>query len=228
MDDLAQQAISYALKSDWTAAKNTNLSILKNNKSDISALNRLAKAYSELGETQKAIAIAKKVLALEPYNKIALKSLEKWNVVKKGKIVPSGPFSAKGFIEEPGKTKIIGLMHLGDPKLLASLDCGDEVDIDTHAHRATIVTQDGKHIGRLPDDLSLRLKKLITYGNKYMVSIKSIEKNDVKIFIKELEKAPKVKNISSFTTEKIDYIAFTPPELIHSSKIEHGVDEEDD
>jgi hypothetical protein len=82
-------------------------------------------------------------------------------------------------------------------------------------HKANIVTSDGKYIGRLPDNLYARLKELMKYGNKYAVYIKSVEKNDVKVFIRETKRSDKVSDIPSFPAEKIDYISFTPPELIH-------------
>ncbi len=37
----------------------------------------------------------------------------------------------------------------------------------------------------------------------------------MKVFIREVKRPNNYFNVPSFTSEKIDYISFTPPELIH-------------
>src|SRR3989344_7929245 len=211
--NLAQEAISKALAGDWKKALKINKIILTETPNDVDALNRTARAYVELGNLDKARKTSQKVLKLDPFNSIASKALEKWKSLKKGDTYISKPTHPQFFLEEPGKTKVVSLMHLGSTKVLAKLDSGDEVQFNTHSHRVSIITDDGKYIGRLPDDLSARLKKLIEYGNEYKVFIKSIDKNDTKVFIREVSRAKKLSDIPSFTSERIDYISFTPPEL---------------
>jgi tetratricopeptide (TPR) repeat protein len=217
-NDLAQKAVNRALAGDWENALKINKKILKDDTKDIDALNRIARAHAELGNLTAARKAARKVLAIDHFNTIAKKSLEKWRGLKKGETLKSGPSSAKTFIEEPGKTKIVGLLHICDAKLLAKLDAGDKVAINTHGHRVTISTLGGKYIGKLPDDLSAHIRKLIKYGNKYEAFIKSIEPKDVKVFIREIERSERLADIPSFSTEKIEYISFTPPELVHKKE----------
>lgn len=216
--DLAQEAIALALRGKWKEAIAVNKQILKKDSKNVDALNRLARALKELGNINEAKIIAKKVLKIDSFNSIALKALEKWKTLKKGETYLSGPADPKIFLEEPGKTKIVGLLFLGSPKLLAKLDAGDEVKLNTHSHRVSVTTADGKYIGRLPDDLSARLKKLIELGNTYLVFIKSIDKSEVKVFIRESKRVEKLGDFPSFSPEKIDYISFTPPELIHKKE----------
>jgi hypothetical protein len=104
---------------------------------------------------------------------------------------------------------------LGESKIFANLDPGEEVKLFSYAHKVSINTLDGKYIGCLPDDLAARLRNLVKSGNKYQVLMKSVDPKEVKVFIRELEKGPKVQDIPSFPTEKIDYVSFTPPELVH-------------
>jgi len=224
--ELAQKAISLALKGCWKEAIATNQEILKVKKDDVDALNRLARAYSEVGNLTKAKKTAQNVLKIDPFNSIATRSLEKWKDLKKGETYTSHPSSVETFLEEPGKTKICSLLFLGDKNTIGKLDSADEVKIDTHSHRLSICTLDNKYIGRLPDDLSARLKKLIKLGNEYCVFIKSIDKGEVKVFIKETKREKKISDIPSFSAEKVDYITFTPPELIHD-KAELNDDDED-
>lgn len=218
MSDLAQQAILSALSCEWDKAVVINEEILKEDPCDVDALNRLARAQAELGKFTKARETAQKVIKLDPFNNIALKSLSKWKNLHKGKKYSSSPTNAHTFLEEPGKTKIVSLMHLGSEKILAGLDAGDEVLLNTHSHRVAVTTFDGKYIGRLPDNLSVRLKKLINMGNTYQIFIKLITCSEVKVFIREIKRSPKLSDVASFSGEKIDYVSFTPPELVHKKE----------
>lgn len=213
--NLAQEAISAALAGEWEKALELNKEILKENKKDVDALNRTARAYAELGDIKKAKKTAQKVIKIEPFNKIAERAHKKWKGLRSGSSSVSGPSSAQAFLEEPGKTKIVSLLHLGASLVLAKLDSGDEVELVPHRHRVSVNTKDGKYIGRLADDIAARLRKLIRAGNEYQVLVKSIEDDELKIFIRETKRAEKIANIPSFSSEKIDYVSFTPPELVH-------------
>lgn len=214
--NLAQKAISFALKGEWEKASELNKQIIKDNPKDIDALNRLARSYAELGDIKNAKLTARKSLKIDPFNNIALKSLEKWKTLKKGESIQTKSPSAQSFLEEPGKTKLVNLLHVCGADILAKLDAGDEVKINTYGHRITITTHDGKYIGKLPDDLSAHMRKLIKFGNEYSAFIKNIDtKGLIRIFIKEIKRGEKLADIPSFTSEKIDYISFTPPELVH-------------
>lgn len=226
--DLAQKAVSVAISGKWEEALKLNKEILKTNPKDVDAHNRLARAFAELGNLPKAKSTANKVLKIDPFNSIAIKSLEKWKDLKAGETYKSGPSSPQAFLEEPGKTKIVSLIHLGDQKVLAKLDSGDEIRLNTRSHRISVSSTDGKYIGRLPDDLSARLRKLIKYGNEYQSYIKSADSKEVKLFIRETKRAEELSDIPSFSSEKIDYISFTPPELVHKKEtFEDEVEDEE-
>ena len=218
--DLAQEAINAALTGDWKKAIELNKLLLEKDPKDVDALNRLARSYAETGKITKARSLAEKVIKIDSFNTIAAKSLQKWKTlkIKNNGVFTTGTSSAQFFLEEPGKTKIAALVHAGDSSQLATLDSGDEVHLNNHGHRASITTPDGKYVGRLPDDLSSRLRKLLSYGNKYRVFIKSIDKKEVKVFIREIYRSPKQGDIPSFSSEKLDYVSFTPPELVHSKQ----------
>jgi len=217
-DNLAQQAVSAALSGDWQKAIEINKKILITEKEDVDALNRLARAYCDIGDISKARETAKKVLVIDSFNPIASKSLEKWKGLKKGDTTKTKQLNADAFLEEPGKTKVISLVCLGDRKLLAKIDSGDEVKVTSHAHRTCITTEDGKYIGRFADNLAARLRTLIQSGNEYKAYIKYIDTKEVKIFIREMHRSNKFRDTPSFPPEKIDYISFTPPELVHDKE----------
>jgi len=218
IEQKAREAIIAALAGDWEKALRLNEEIIKEDPENIEALGRLARAYSEIGDIKNAKITAKKVLSIDPYNIIAKKCLERWRKLRPKENYKSTSLKADLFIEEPGKTKIVTLNYPGNPKTLAKLDAGDEIKLNSHGHRIIITTSDDEYIGRLPDDINSRLKKLINLGNEYQAYIKSIDNNEVKIFIKEIKKSKKTKEIPSFTVEKLDYISFTPPELVHNKE----------
>jgi len=211
----AQIAITFALLGKWNEAVKANLEIISDNPDDTDALNRLARAYWELGKISEAESVTQKVLKIDPVNPIAMKCAEKWKSAEAGIAHTPNPTSTETFLEEPGKTKLITLLNLGDTKAFVNLDPGEEVKLASHAYKVSINTLDGKYIGRLPDDLAARLRNLIKAGNKYQVLMKSVDPKEITVFIRELERGPKAPDIPSFPTEKIDYVSFTPPELVH-------------
>lgn len=204
---LAQKAINAALQGNWEQAVKINLEILNLVPNDIDSLNRLAKAYAETGQIENAKKTAQKVLKIDPVNTIATRSFDKWQSIKDGVITPKNIASSESFLEDPGKTKIVPLINPGEDQVLASLDSGDTVKLAIHPHSVAIVTQDNKNVGKLPDDLAARLKNLIKSGSKYEVIIKSVNAKEVTVFIRS--------DTFSFPTEKIEYVSFTPPELVH-------------
>ncbi|MFH1863685.1 MAG: tetratricopeptide repeat protein [bacterium] len=193
--ELAQKAILAALKGEWEEAVKYNKGILKEYPNDIQTLNRLAKAYCELGKANQARAYCKKVIKIDPFDSIAKRNLDNWRDLKISQKNPNSSSCATDFIEEPGKTKLILLLHTGDPKTISKLSAGDEVELSPYSHRVSVNTKDNKYIGRLPDDLSARLKKCIKLGSSYKVLIKSVENRNIKVFLRETQRGKSVRNL---------------------------------
>jgi len=91
--NLNQQAIDAALDSKWELALKLNKQIIRLDSLNIDALNRMAKAYIELGKGNLAKKFYSEVLKIDPYNPIALKNLK---IIKSCK--PNGNFSFKSII----------------------------------------------------------------------------------------------------------------------------------
>lgn len=224
---LAQRAIDLALKGEWEEAIKINLQILDETPDDVDALNRLARAYAETGKIGKAREAAGDVLKIDPFNPIAQKGLDRWSTAKNGhKNGHTHIVSSEMFLEESGKTKIVSLINTGESKLLATLDPGVEVKIMCYPHKVSVVTHDDKYLGKIPDDLAARLRMLVKAGNKYNVLIKSVDTKEVAVFIRETERGAEAPNMPSFPTEKIEYVSFTPPELVHKDGLENSPHEE--
>lgn len=222
MEDLSQYAISCALKGEWNEALKANFQILKllGDECEVDVLNRIARAYAETGQTKKAISIAKKVIKIDPFNSIAQKTLERFTTLESTKSFRTKTSSKSliSFLEETGKTKIIPLINITDAKTLLSLDCGDELNLAFSNHTVSVNTPDGKYVGKLPDDLAHRLVRLHKEGNKYSACVKSTKSHEIKIFIREVERANHIQHLHSFPTEKLYYSAFTAPEIVHKKK----------
>src|SRR3989304_6381000 len=77
IESLTRLAIMAAASLNWEVAAKINQKRLKIADTSVETLNRLAKAYISLGETQKAQKYYKKALGLDPYNVIAKRNLEK-------------------------------------------------------------------------------------------------------------------------------------------------------
>lgn len=182
--ELAQKAINAALNCQWDQAVETNSLILHLEPDNVDALNRIAKAYYELGDIKKAQKASNKVLKIDPFNGIAIKCIKKWQGIRTPQNGTTSHTSPLAFLEEPGKTKMVKLIHVGDTKVITNLDCGDEVALTPHSHSVSVTTLDGKYIGKLPDDLAVRLINRMKNGSKYQTLVKSAQADDVKIFIR--------------------------------------------
>lgn len=209
---LAQKAVAMAMAGNWEEALKLNKQIITLTPNDTEALNRLARCFYETFKVDDAVNTTKSVLKIDPTNNIAQKCLLRWKNVKPGKNRTTGLKAAEFFLEESGKTKIVALMNLGSPEIFKTLDSGQEAKLSAYAHKVSICDMDGKYIGRLPDDLAARLRGLLKEGCKYQVLIKSVDSKNVSVFIRELDNST---GITSFPPEKIDYVSFTPPELVH-------------
>lgn len=198
---LANLAIKYALSQNWKEAILTNLKLINQNAEDVAALNRLAFAYIKSGNLTSAKSTYKKVLKLDKFNPIALKNL-KWlsNLVDQDiKQDPTISPTPSVFLEEPGKTKIVTLVHLAPAQVICNLTSSQKVFLNPRKHAIEIRDSNKSYIGALPDDLSHRLLKFIRSGNTYDVYIKNVAKNSITIFIREINRGKKFINIPSFS-----------------------------
>lgn len=219
------KAIKAALNSSWIEAISLNKQILKNNPKDIGALNRLGFAYLETEQIIKSQAIYKKVLLLDPYNPIAIRNIKR--IIdfhkRKGQSCKGNQISAMPmvFLEEPGKTKVISLVKIASKSVLSQFRPCDPLIIQPKKHFIVVVDTSNKYVGILPDDISFKLLDLISKGNKYDAYVRSVSKNSIIIFLKEVFRSPKIKNISSFS-KKSEICSHKQP----NKNIDYGKDEE--
>ena len=184
MHEIYDKAIKAALTNDWEMAVEINLEILSTTPHDIGALNRLGHAYTELGQKDAAKHIYNQVLEIDKYNTVAIRNLKLLPHQHNGNEPIS--LAEEDFIELPGITKSSPLIKVANRNVLLSLVCKQQLKLVPHARLISVIIQNGVSIGCLPDDLSLRLKKLLQSGYTYSVCLKCASDNSAIIFIREL------------------------------------------
>lgn len=221
--DLNQKAIRQALNGQWREAIKSNQEIIKINPKNIDALCRLAKAYFEAGETKLSYCAYKKILKMDRFNPIAKKYLslfKKKEHVNTNNIKNNNKVDPKMFLSEPGKTKIVSLVKLGLSKVILNLSINEAVKIRAKKHFIAVYNTSNYYLGRLPDDLSLRLIKLINNGNQYKAVVQSFSEKKLLIFIKEKKQSRQNTGIPSFPISKDDYQFFIPQSIFNREPLE--------
>lgn len=199
MDILESSAIDAFLTSDWEKALKLNKKILQNDPNDIQALNRFSFVCLKLGQKEKAKKGFSLVLKLDPLNSVAKRNLEfiKSNPTNlKGEAIIHGGTDA--FLEEPGKTMTVKLVRLAPWSNLCQVQVGENLSLSSKRRLVAITRMKTIYLGSLPEDLSARLLVLIKAGNEYGVLAKSVSKNSLVIFLRELVRCPEFSHIPSF------------------------------
>ncbi len=211
--NLKDEALAAAVELRWEDAIRINREILQNSEEDSDTINRLAFAYAQTGNTTQALKEYKRVLTIDPYNLITKKNIERLKscASSKKKEQPNGiVFVAPDrFLEEPGKTKIVDCVNIAPTNAISQLHSGEELLFKSKKHGVELRRKcDNTYVGALPDDIAFRINHLMSAGNTYCVHVKSMSKNCISVFIRELSRAKALKNQPSFIG-KTSYIPYS-------------------
>ena len=113
--------------------------------------------------------------------------------------------------EEPGKTKIVECVNTAPLAVLSTVSPGEEISLKAKNHVVEVRNQHNTYLGALPDDLSFRLIKFLAVGNTYQALVKSVRKNSLVVFLRELTRGKRFATQPSFTTTAL-YVPFTKVE----------------
>lgn len=203
----AESAINAALSQNWKEAVRMNLILLKADKSDINALNRLGYAYIQNGQIKLAKAAFQKVIKLDQYNQIALKHTKKLGSVKTNVTQPAVTsrvsVSPLSFLEEPGKTKIVAGVNLAPAETISALSPGMEVSLKPRNHCVEVRSLEGIYVAALPDDISFKLLKLIASGYRYQTIVKSVDKKSLVMILRETSRGKRFADQPSFSSAMV-------------------------
>jgi hypothetical protein len=161
-----------------------------------------------MDKVQEANKIYKKVLKIDPINTIANKNLKRLTKVKKKPKNNLGEqfFSSEEvFLEEPGRTKLVRLTRLASPSVLAQQDNGDPVSLIVKKRFVNVVDVSQNYLGVIPEDLSQKLIRFINGGNQYQGFVKSVDRQKLEVFIKEISRSKKFSTTPSFPQGKASF-----------------------
>jgi hypothetical protein len=203
----SREAIALALKGQWREAVAVNKSIIEVFANDIEALNRLGRAYMELGEYGEAEAAYRRTLDVDSYNAIAQKNLQRLALLKKAKgskqpVVHK--LEPQVFIEEIGKAGVVQLVDLASADTLARVVAGDVVNLKVKGNNLAVETPRGGYLGNVEPKHGQRLIRLIKGGNKYSAAIVSSTDKAVSVIIRETYQHPNQIGQLSFPTRGIE------------------------
>lgn len=186
---LADTAIASATRGDWEAAVEANRQLLEIGP-DTDAYNRLGKALAELGRNDEALDAYRHALARDATNRIAERNVARLQVLIDGRARSQGngkpeKASAASFIEEMGKTGHARLVNLAPSKRLAPLSPGDAIELSLDGDQLLARVGD-VDVGHVEPRVGNRLAKLIRGGNRYEAAITTMDRDDVRIIVREV------------------------------------------
>ena len=238
LESKAQEAIEAALSQHWQKALDLNIELAKEYPEDVDTLNRLARAYFELGEISKAKENYNKVLKIDAYNSIAEKNLKNLDSIKK-KTIKNKPSEDELqrdvdpdiFLEEAGKTKVINLEDLAMPAVLASLKTGDRLNLDPQRNNVIVHSGEGKRLGKIESTWSTNIAKAIRAGSKFVALVKSVQIKSgssqvLSIFVKEIERSAKLSS-SVFPTSSSHFNPSVSEQTLNILSEKQNVSEEE-
>ena len=233
---LHQQAIQAALTAQWEEALTLNQSIIKADPTSVDALNRLARAYFELGNLKDSKKYYENSLKVDPYNQIAAKFLKRIescskrgaNGEKQRSSANGFQFSLDSFIEEPGKTKVVPLIKVAEPQRLSVLSPGEVVKLVARNRGVVITDMENHYLGALPDDIGHRLLHLLRGGNKYQVLIKNVKINGLAVLIRETFRSARFKNQPSFLDNLGGIMAYSSDHIVVPDDNDEGSSDTDE
>ena len=197
-----REAIALALEGEWERATRVNRDVLRLFPEDVDALNRLGKAFLELGRYTVATEAFESAARIAPHNTIAKKNLERLahlrettSPPKQGKVV-----TPVLLIEESGKSGVVVLQDPASPEVLARIAAGDSVMLESRGHALVVGNNQGEYLGQVESKLGRRLMRLMNGGNRYDAAIIRINRQDISVIIFETYRHPDLGSECSFPT----------------------------
>ena len=199
-DRLESDAIQAALDKDWKKALKLNEQIVDFDSENVPALNRISKAFIELGKFDDAKKFLKKVLKLDPINQTAKRNLD--IALAKRKSTGATP-DLKDFIKEPGTTKEFKFPILTKGLTSKKFYLGEELKVQIEGHKVSLHKAEGELINVLDPITAEKIilankrgerikatfmagdsEKEITVQLKASIPLFKSEKQDIKPYLK--------------------------------------------
>ena len=209
-------AIALAMQNRWPEAISVNQTLIDDFPGDLESYNRLGRALTEVGRIDEARDAFRQVLEVSPHNTIARKNLDRLEQL--GDDLPRQQTvhrrATQAFIGESGKTLVTSLLNIAPLKTLARLTPGDDVSLELLGRRLNVKDEvSGEELGQVESKTASRLKRLMSGGNRYQATVKSVDDREVTIIIREVYKHPSQARIVSFPSKSPAgaYVPGAPP-----------------
>ena len=227
--ELVQRAIALAMRSRWSDAVETNLQILEVDPADTEALNRLGKAFTEMGRIDDARETFHKALEVSPHNPIARKNLDRLSRLgnEAAGTVAKSASRPNVFVEDSGKSGVAGLVNLAASQVLLKLAPGQKLTLAVEG-KALKVTDpsEASYVGQVEPKMASRLIRLLDGGNRYEAAVTSVGERELTILIRESYRHPSQVGVVSFpATSGSGQKVYVPPTILG---YEIGEDDTDD
>ncbi len=160
------KAVALALEGKWEEAAAVNRELLELFPEDVETLNRLGKAYLEMGRYSMARGAFGAALAVAPHNSIAKKNLHRLESLPYDTEDEASPAPSPArvlpnlFIEDSGKSGVTVLHKPAPASALAKVAPGDSVDLQADERRLAVYTPQGQLLGEVEPKLANRLLRL--------------------------------------------------------------------
>ena len=202
--DRTKVAIALAMQNRWPEAVAVNRSLIDDFPGDLESYNRMGRALTELSRIEEAREAFRRVLEVSPHNTIARKNLDRLDQLGDNlpRHQPTNRRATRAFIGESGKTLVTSLVNVAPPKTLARLTPGDDVNLELAGRRLNVREEaSGEELGQVESKTASRLKRLMSGGNRYAATVKSVDDRAVTIIIREVYKHPSQARIVSFPSK---------------------------
>lgn len=196
-----KQAIALAMEGNWKEAVAINQGILEVFPNDVEALNRLGRAYMELGNYHEAETAYRQTTDIDPYNAIAAKNLQRLSLLKESAVATEADadrLEPEFFIEEVGKSGVVQLVNLASPDVVARMVAGDRVRLRIEEIELVVENSRGEYLGQVELRHGQRLARLMRGGNRYSAAVVSLAEGAVRVIIRELYRDPSQAGKPSF------------------------------
>jgi hypothetical protein len=223
----SKEAIDLAMQGRWQAAVDVNKKIIANFPEDVDTLNRLGRAYMELGQYKQAKEAYSQSVKLDPYNAIANRNLRRLNDLKvTGKTaVETDKVEPQQFIEEIGKAGVVTLQELAPKEKRAITVAGDKAVMKVEGSYLVMENGRGEYLGRVEPKHARRLIRLLLGGNQYSAVVVKSSADGMTVMVRETYQHPTQAGKLSFPPKGMaEFRAYGSDKL---SKIESEGEEED-
>ena len=201
-----REAIALAVEGRWDEAVRVNQEILRLFPGEVEALNRLGKAFLELGRHGEAKKAFQDAVSISPHNIIAKKNLNRLARLREQTLQPKSTKKVMPyrFIAESGRSLVTVLTSVAPREVLAHTTPGEVISLHAEDHTLTVKTLQEEYLGTVEPRLAFRLLRLMKGGNQYEGAVVSVKAEELAVLLVEVYRDPSQTDISSFPTSGTD------------------------